>query len=39
MLDLIFHDINIYKEIIHIAYGATMRLYVYLMHIDLLFYN
>ena len=42
MLDLIFHGhINICKEIIHIhiIYGATMRLYVDLMHIDLLLYN
>lgn len=40
VLDLIFHnDINTCKEIIHIAYGATMRLYVYLMHIGVLFYN
>lgn len=36
MLDLIFHDdINTYKGIIHIAYGAAMHLYVDLMHIDL----
>lgn len=40
MLDLIFHDdINTCKEIIYIVYGAKMRLYVYLMNIDLLFYN